>query len=520
MKKNDIIEQALIEKVGYEGIWIAKFHDGKKLIVKWWALPGMICDLRVVKSYKDYAECHIVEIHSFAPEYKTENIKCPHYLYSTSGLPSCKTGCGGCKWQIAWYDKQLELKYSIVKDSFRHYPHEIEIRPVLATPKIRGYRNKIEYSFGKFISGRKEEKEILSDRSLGFHRQGMFGKIVDIDQCFLVDKDVNDLFNYIKNKLKEAEIPVYDQMMHDWILRHLMIRQAKRNNQIMVILSAHSRISAYQAVLEWFVNDEYLRSKITTFVLIINDGVADVVATRDSEYRNLRWDGVINETMILNVNQNAVEQIEWWANKIIELNFDISPQSFFQTNSTWAELLYSTAIWLSKSSLWEDNTWAIMDLYCGTGTIWLSFCKAWIGSTLLWVEEIAAAIDDAKKNAVRNAITSDYHFYSGRVEKICSIQDGKICIENWIEKTLTIHGSELKMIIVDPPRSWLHQTAVDLLLMVKQVNPALKVCYISCNPVTLARDMKLLSELYTADFVQPVDMFPHTHHIENITILN
>jgi tRNA/tmRNA/rRNA uracil-C5-methylase (TrmA/RlmC/RlmD family) len=121
---------------------------------------------------------------------------------------------------------------------------------VLASPQIRGYRNKIEYSFGKFISGRKEEKEILSDRSLGFHRQGMFGKIVDIDQCYLVDKDVNELFNYIKNKLKEAEIPVYDQMMHDGILRHLMIRQAKRNNQIMVILSAHSRISAYQAVLE------------------------------------------------------------------------------------------------------------------------------------------------------------------------------------------------------------------------------------------------------------------------------
>lgn len=511
MKKNDIITQVVIEKVGYEGIGIAKFHDGKKLIVKWWALPGMICDLRVVKSYKDYAECHIVEIHSFAPEYKTENIKCPHYLYSTSGLPSCKTGCWGCKWQIAWYDKQLELKYSIVKDSFRHYPHEVEIRPVLASPEIRGYRNKIEYSFGKFISGRKEEKEILSDRSLGFHRQGMFGKIVDIDQCFLVDKDVNELFHYIKNKLKDAHIPVYDQMMHDGVLRHLMIRQAKRNNQIMVILSAHSRISAYQAVLEWFVNDEYLRSRITTFVLIINDGVADVVATRDSEYRNLRWEGIINETMQLKINNNSE----------IILNFDISPQSFFQTNSTGAELLYSTAIQLSQSALWAGTHKTIMDLYCGTWTIGLCFLKAWIGHSLIGIEEISAAIEDAKKNAERNGIASDYSFFAWRTEKIINLDSSwTISIAADSQWSLSIASSELTMIIVDPPRSWLHQTAIDTLLSIKQLNPELKVCYISCNPVTLARDMKLLSECFIAEFVQPVDMFPHTHHIENITILN
>lgn len=512
MKKNDVIENILIKKVGYEGIGIAEFHDGKKLIIKGWALPGMVCDLRVVKNYKDYAECHIVQIHSFPSDYELSNIKCPHYLYNQNKIAECKSGCGGCKWQIASYDQQLWLKYDIVKDSFRHYPHELHIEQVLWSPEVWGYRNKIEYSFGKFISWRAEEKQILSDRSLGFHRQGMFWKIVDIDQCFLVDTKVNQVFQYCKKIFADSGMDVYDQVQHAGVLRHLMIRQAKRMDQIMLILSVHSKFKSEDEriwIIDKLKNDQFLRDKVTTFVLIINDSLADVVATRDSLFEVLWWEGIINETLSLHVDENTYE-----------LNFDISPLSFFQTNSTGSELLYSTAIALSKTALWEDKDGTIMDLYCGTGTIWLSFLKSWIWTKLIGVEEIPSAIEDAKKNAKRNGIISDYHFFAGKAEKLLSFENKELIIDGWNENWwLRIDNWELKMVIVDPPRCGLHEHVIKLLIMLKNFNPSLKICYISCNPVTLARDMKLLLENYKADTIHPIDMFPHTHHIENIALL-
>lgn len=507
MKKNQIIPYVTIDKVGYEGIGLATFENGKKLIIKGGALPGMICDLRVVKNYKDYAECHIVEIHSFAPEYQESNIKCPHYLYSHNDLPICKTWCGWCKWQIADYDTQLTLKNAIVQDSFRRYPYEVVIRPVLPSPEIWGYRNKIEYSFGKFISWRWADKQILSDRSLGFHRQGMFGKIVDIDQCFLVDQQVNKLFQHVKNKLKDSGIPVYDQMMHDGVLRHLMIRQAKRNSQIMCILSVATKGDVLDTISRMLEDDQYIRSHVTTFVLIINNWLADVVATRDSEFITLWWEGIINERLCIGSHGGSDD---------FELSFDISPQSFFQTNSTGAELLYSTAAHMSKLALWEDITWTIMDLYCGTGTIGLCFLKRWIGRQLIGIEEIPAAIEDAQKNALRNNIYSDYYFFAWKVEKTLTISDSQLLINNG---ELVIEHGELKMIIVDPPRSGLHSSVIDVLVELKKTNNTLKICYISCNPVTLARDLTLLSVVYRTDYIQPIDMFPHTHHIENIVIL-
>ena len=513
MKKNDIIENVTIDKVGYEGIGLAKFHDGKKLIIKGWALPGMLCDLRVVKNYKDYAQCHILHIHKFPSDYKLSNIKCPHYIYNKTQITECKSGCGGCKWQIAGYDQQLDLKHQIVADSFRHYPHEIPIRPVLPSPEIWGYRNKIEYSFGKFIKGRGEEKEILSDRSLWFHRQWMFGKIVDIDQCFLVDMKVNKIFNHINDILKNSGVPVYDQMMHTGALRHLMVRQAKNTNQMMVILSVHSNCHNYDGrvgIIDSFKEDKFMKENVSTFILITNDGLADTVATRESTFEIIWWEGKINETLRISD---------------YDLQFDISPLSFFQTNTKWAELLYTTAIELSREALKNDTTNTILDLYCGTGTIGLSFLKSGIGKELIGIEEVASAIADAKKNAHANRITTGTHFFAGRAEKVLqinksekNIQSSEFVVQDGVE---TFSGviSDLQLVIVDPPRSGLHEDVVNFLLELKTYNPSLKICYISCNPVTLARDMNLLNTSYKADYIQPVDMFPHTHHIENIVVL-
>lgn len=514
MKKHDIIENITIDKVGYEGIGLAKFHDGKKLIIKGGALPGMLCDLKVVKNYKDYAQCHIVHIHSFPPDYELSNIKCPHYIYNQNAVAECKSGCGGCKWQIASYDQQLDLKHQIVVDSFRHYPHEIAVRPVLASPEIWGYRNKIEYSFGKFIKGRGEEKQILSDRSLGFHRQWMFGKIVDIDQCFLVDMKVNKVYNHIKDILKNSEIPVYDQMMHTGALRHLMVRQAKNTNQLMVILSVHSNCHNYDGrvgIMESFKTDGFLQEHVSTFILITNDGLADTVATRESTFEIIWGEGKINETLKI---------------ADYDLQFDISPLSFFQTNTKGAELLYTTAIKLSREALKNASPNTILDLYCGTGTIGLSFLKSGIGKELIGIEEIVSAITDAKKNAIANDIPSGTHFFAGKAEKILQIKKSEkniLSSEFVVQDALENFSgkiSDLQLVIVDPPRSGLHEDVVNFLWELKNYNPSLKICYISCNPVTLARDMKLLDTSYQADYIQPVDMFPHTHHIENIVILH
>ncbi|MFA7284853.1 MAG: methyltransferase domain-containing protein, partial [Candidatus Absconditabacterales bacterium] len=160
-----------------------------------------------------------------------------------------------------------------------------------------------------------------------------------------------------------------------------------------------------------------------------------------------------------------------------------------------------------------------LDLYCGTGTIGIAFTKAYGDAMLVGIEEIESAVADAYKNAQTNALQSDYHFFAGKVEKLLSMQSGKLTIKNTTGE-LIIDNQNLGLVIVDPPRSGLHEGAIQTLLELKQQTPGLRVCYISCNPVTLARDLKLLSESYTFDTVQPVDMFPHTYHIENIVILN
>ncbi len=504
MKKNQIISSVTIEKIGYEGIGIARFDDGKKLIIKWWALPGMVCDLRVVKNYKDYAECHIVEIHSFSSEYDLSTIKCPHYLYAQNDLPACKTWCGWCKRQIASYDQQLILKKQIVQDSFRFLSDQIVVLDPLPSPEIRWYRNKIEYSFGKFIAGRWDEKQTLSDRSLWFHRQWMFGKIVDIDQCFLVDTKVNQLFQYCKKLITSFNIPVYDQVQHEWVWRHLMIRQAKNNQKMMIILSvwgAFDSLWERTSILDALSSDKRLRSHVDTFVVITNDSLADVVATRDSKSEILRWSGVIDEYLVVDTHT---------------LTFSLSPQSFFQTNTHGAELLYETAIKITKSALWDDFKWTILDLYCGTGTIWLSFLVSWCGDRLIGIEETPSAVEDARANAVANHIMKPYHFFAWKVEKILTIDNSllRVLWDDW-----WLAPSSLGLIIVDPPRSWLHKDIVELLLKIKEFCPHIVVCYISCNPVTLARDCKLLMQAYTLTQIQPVDMFPHTHHIENIVLL-
>ncbi len=522
LTKWSIIPSVKIDKIWYEWVWVSTYTDGRKVIVSWWVLPWTVADLKVVQLKKDWIKCHVHQVIKMDDSMITSKKICPHYLYhpQASETPQHKRNCGGCKRQIMDYDNQLKLKKQIVEDSFRHNSNkDINILDTLGSPDIFGYRNKIEYSFGKYITWKKENLQRLSERSVGFHKQGDFGKIVDIDICLLVDEKVNRVFTYMKKLLSNyryednQNLPVYDQITHKWVLRHMLIRQGKNTDQIMVILSlSDKQISQdeLRKLKQTLSQDQILKSSIDTFVMIYNNWLADIVSWPESIIENLWWDGTISE--VLDIRNNGRSN---------QLSFDISPKSFFQTNTHWCELLYNTAIKITKDRLddkyaQENNKWLIVDLYCGAGTIGISLLSAWVGDRLIGIEEVPSAIQDAENNIANNDIKwAD--FFVWKVEKLISINDidkykNKIQIWDKIFDT-----SLLKLIIVDPPRSWLHPDVVSFLDNLKK-NIDFTLLYISCNPTTLSRDLDMFTN-FERNTIQPVDMFPHTYHIENIVLM-
>ena len=554
--KPKIIENVTITKLWHGWVGIATAQDGRTIIVKWGVLPGSVVDLKVVKSRTDMIEAHVLNLISLDPAIANGEVLCPHYLHHHGGqqMPDHKHGCGGCKRQIINYPQQLAMKRDIVAECMMGIQDDIDriggVPLPLTTDEIFGYRNKIEYSFGKYIVWKKPERfpdksektreqewipervqigkdttgdvtppnggdvsseynfsdlsGSLSDfsgtkkqehhRQLGFHRQGQFSKIIDIDQCYLTDEKMRAVFTYCKQILKTTWLPVYDQMRHDGVLRHLMIRQGKHTDQMMIILSVADQQASLRdmALLRTtLLEDVKLRELVTTAVLVVNNGLADIIYDRDSQSQVLWGDGLIREELHFDE---------------IKLSFEIAPTAFFQTNTLGAQLLFRTA----RDMIGEVN-WTLLDLYCGAGTIGLCLLAQWIGSRLVGIELVAAAIDNAWINARLNWLDGSCEFYAGKAEAVIKEQD--------------LNLTDLECIVVDPPREGLHADVSEFLVQLKVWAKAkgqdLKLCYISCNPATLARDLALLTVKwgYKLTALQPVDMFPHTHHIENIAQL-
>lgn len=507
--KAKIITNITIEKLWHGWVGIATAEDGRTIIVKWGVLPGSAVDLKITKSRKDMIEAHVHELHRLDPAIANGEVLCPHYLHHHGGqvMPDHKHGCGGCKWQIINYPQQLAMKRDIVAECMMGIQSQIDqiggVPLPLTTEEIFWYRNKIEYSFGKYITGKKrsggpidlaegqERYEAQSHhRQLGFHRQGQFSKIIDIDQCYLTDEKMRAVFTYCKELLKATGLPVYDQMRHDGVLRHLMIRQGKHTDQMMIILSIADQQASLRdmALLRTtLLEDTKLRELVTTAVLVVNNGLADIIYDRDSQSEILWGDGLIREEL-------HFDETKLW--------FEIAPTAFFQTNTLGAELLFRTA----RDMIWEVKG-TLLDLYCGAGTIGLCLLAQWVWSRLVGIELVAAAIDNAWINARANDLDGKCEFYAGKAEVIVKEQN--------------LNLADLEWIVVDPPREGLHGDVCEFLLELKATNPTLKLCYISCNPATLARDLELLTVVwwYTLTGLQPVDMFPHTHHIENIAMM-
>ncbi|HOQ78643.1 MAG TPA: 23S rRNA (uracil(1939)-C(5))-methyltransferase RlmD [Candidatus Absconditabacterales bacterium] len=496
-----------IERIGYGGIGITKSDDGKKILIKGGALPGSIVDCVIKKNKKDYLEGHITKVHEYDSKYIDGEIFCPHFfsnidpnLGDNSSIEKHKIGCGGCKWQMISYPKQIELKQEIVEDCFRKVKEKPSFLPIVASPKEKGYRNKIEFSFGVYMAAR---EGIESKWNLGFHKQGEFSKIIDVDSCGLISDKANSVFEYIKKLCFESGLSTYDQKFNRGFFRHLVIREGVNTKQLMINLAVYPldkkdkiNINNRENLKKTFKEDEFIKENITSFVITYNDGLADIVKGPNISTENIIGDGYIYEKLILDgIGQEKVES-----------TFRISPFSFFQTNTHGAELLFQTAM----NNVLEvgEIKGKILDLYCGTGSIGISFLKAGVGNSLIGIEIVEEAIQDANYNAEINGIKDNCKFIASPSEKVLSKNPE-------IENELTNIG----LVIVDPPREGLHKNVVERISQLKEDNN-FKLLYISCNPSTMARDIELFIEKgFKVKSLQAVDMFPHTHHIETVGVL-
>jgi 23S rRNA (uracil1939-C5)-methyltransferase len=465
-KQNTILEDLLIENYAAEGKSLAK-ANGKVIFVEN-TVPGDVVDVQLYKSKKDWAEGFPLEIKKFSAD-RVEPF-CAHF-----GV------CGGCSWQMLPYEKQLKYKQQQVYEVLKRIGKVQlpELSPIVGASSTKFYRNKLEYAFSakQFIPEsmfRQMKNEgtdfssVQEKKVAGFYAKGVFDKVVNIEKCWLQSEPTNQLRNSIADFARQNNFSFYDFRQHSGWLRNMMVRIASTGEIMLNIVLAHEDQKNMQLLFD-FVLQHF--PQITTLLYTINPK---------------RNDSIYDLTpVVVKGNGFITEQLE-------AFQFKISPKSFFQTNTKQAEKLYTIARDFAALTGKE----VVYDLYCGTGSIGIFVSGK--AKKIIGVEVIADAIADAKENTALNNISNTL-FYTGDVVDICN------------DEFFEINGRP-DVVIVDPPRAGLHGRLVEKLLQIK----APLIVYVSCNPATQARDISILSEEYTVEKVQPVDMFPHTHHIENV----
>ena len=464
MKRKKItLENVPVTGYAAEGKALSRV-DGKVVFIDG-AVPGDTVDLLITRNKKDWAEGKVIAIREFSKE-RVEPF-CIHF-----GI------CGGCKWQMLPYKKQVEYKHQETSDAFKRIGKltDIKMLPIMVSDETTFYRNKLEFTFSnkKFLTPK--ELEDLQDSSwpggaLGYHVPRLYDKIIDINECWLMD-DVN---NTIRNTLRDFSVAngysYYDIKEHKGWLRNIIIRNST-TGELMVNL-----VFGY--------DDKNEREKICNHLLGKVPSITTLIYTI-----NTKW----NDT-IYNIETNIVSGKGHIIEKLGDFNFKISPKSFFQTNTKQAEKLYNVV----KDFASLNGNEIVYDLYCGTGSIGIFLSND--AEKIIGVDVVEDAIKDAKENAALNNITHS-SFFCGDVIEICN------------DDFFNEHGRP-DVIIVDPPRAGLHAKLVQKLL---EIAPE-RIVYVSCNVATQARDLQLLSEKFSVEKLQPVDMFPHTHHIECVAQL-
>lgn len=456
-----IIQDVEITGVADKGRGVGRDGDGRVVFVEHVA-PGDVVDVRIVKKKRDFLDGYAVEYHKLSP-HRVEPF-CEHF-----GV------CGGCRWQHLSYDKQLFFKEQMVRESVQRIGkvEAKEFLPIVAGEPTTYYRNKLEFAFSNKRWLTKEE--IDSDVSnledvLGFHRPGAFDKIVDIKHCYLQADPSNELRLTVKALAIEHGLSFHDLREHVGLMRHIMIRLTSVG-ELMLIVSFFADDEKIKPFLDAVIEKN---PQLTTVFYCINPKMNDYVG--DLEMQLYHGKGFIEE-------------------QLGHVRFKIGPKSFFQTNSTQARILYDKVVEFAGLTGNEN----VYDLYTGVGSIALyvaKYCKQVVG-----IEEVPEAIVDAEENARINA-TENCVFYAGDVKNILTPE--------FAEK----HGKP-DLVITDPPRAGMHKDVVKMFLELE----APKIVYVSCNPATQARDLNLLDEKYELLKIQPVDMFPHTHHVETVALL-
>ena len=460
--KNILLTKVLIQDYAAEGKSLARV-DGKVIFVEN-AIPGDVVDIRVTKNKKDWAEGFITAWH----EYSADRVApfCSHF-----GV------CGGCRWQMLPYSKQLQYKQKQVEDVLQRIGKVAlpAIQPILGAVESTHYRNKMEYTFSNkrfLLPGELHDPAVTSLQNVaGFHARGLFDKVVDIDTCYLQAEPTNGLRKAIRDFGLEKELPFYDIKMHEGWLRTLQLRICTTGE-----VMANLMVGYEEPEMIRLLGDRLLEQfpDLTTLLVTIN----------------AKWNDSLTDLTprVIHGKGYVIEKLE-------DFQFKIGPKSFFQTNTRQGERLYQVTREFAELTGKET----VYDLYCGTGSIGIFVSR--LAARIVGVEVIAEAIDDARENAALNGI-GHARFFSGDVVDIC--QDAFFAAEGRPD-----------VIITDPPRAGMHEGLVNKILEIG----APTVVYVSCNPATQARDLHLLDTKYAVTRVQPVDMFPHTHHIENIVQL-
>ncbi|MEE9348740.1 MAG: 23S rRNA (uracil(1939)-C(5))-methyltransferase RlmD [Flavobacteriaceae bacterium] len=462
-KKINIFENIEVIDAGAKGKTIAKSPDGRVIFLSN-AVPGDIVDVQTGKKRKSYFEGKAIKFHKLSDR-RTEPV-CEHF-----------ENCGGCKWQHMKYEDQLFYKEKEVVENLKRIGHLDlpEITPILGCDKQYFYRNKMEFSFSSSRWLTYEEinsdDEIDNRNACGFHIAGMWDKILDVTKCHLQEDPSNDLRNFIKEFSIENNLEFYNPRSQEGLLRTVMVRISS-NGEIMIVIQLFKEDTEKRELLLNAIITEF--PNITSLQYIINSKGNDSIYDQD--------------VILFKGRDHIFEEMEG-------LKFKINAKSFYQTNSYQAYELYK----ITRDFAGLTGTELVYDLYTGTGTIAQFVAKN--AKKVIGVESVPEAIKDAKENATNNSIENT-DFFVGDMKDV------------FTEEFINTHGKP-DVIITDPPREGMHKKVVEQIV---NILPK-KIVYVSCNSATQARDLEILAEHYTITKTQAVDMFPQTHHVENVVLL-
>ena len=460
------MEQVTITDVAAEGKALARVDD--MVVFVPYVVPGDVVDLQVKRKKHNYAEAVAVKFHECSP-LRREPF-CKHF-----GI------CGGCKWQCLEYEEQLRYKQKQVTDNLTRIGKiELpEISPILGSEQTREYRNKLEFTFSnkRWLTQEEVERDVRYDQmnAVGFHIPGAFDKVLAIDECHLMDDICNRIRNGVRDYAYEHGYTFFDLRSQEGMLRNMMIRVVDEGPGLMVVMQFKIVDPAEEALMKQLL--QYMADtwpEITSLMYVINNKCNDTIG--DLPVYTFKGE------------DHIIEQMEG-------LKFKVGPKSFYQTNSRQAYNLYKVA----REFAGLTGNELVYDLYTGTGTI-ANFVSRQ-ARQVIGIEYVPEAIEDAKVNSAINGIDNTL-FFAGDMKDILN--------QGFINR----YGRP-DVIITDPPRAGMHGDVIDTVLFAEPK----RIVYVSCNPATQARDVSLLDVKYRVTRVQPVDMFPHTHHVENVLLL-